>query len=59
MNSEQESHSLSDLSPVSPDEGRTDSPRPWRAPTVTRVSLEQTLFTPGSMVDGLTQTSTV
>jgi hypothetical protein len=59
MKAERDSHSRSDLSPVSPDEGHDDAARPWRAPTVTRVSLEQTLFTPGSATDGLTQTSTV
>jgi hypothetical protein len=58
MKDEQERHSPSDLSPVSPDEGHDDVSRLWRAPTVTRVSLERTLFTPGSGSDGFTSTTT-
>jgi hypothetical protein len=45
---EQESHSVSDLSP---DKAHDGASRPWRAPTVTRVSLEQTLFFSGSPTD--------
>jgi hypothetical protein len=54
MKAERDSHSLSDPLPVSTDEGHADASRPWRAPTVTRMSLEQTLFDLGSVIDGST-----
>jgi hypothetical protein len=51
MKDERDSHSPSDPAPVSSDEGHADAARLWRAPTVTRVSLEQTLFGLGSPTD--------
>jgi hypothetical protein len=48
MKDERDSDSLSDLSP---DDGHADAARPWRVPIVTRVSLAQTLFGPGSPTD--------
>lgn len=48
MKYEQESHSVSDLSP---DDGQAEASRLWRAPIVTRVSLDQTLFFSGSPND--------
>jgi hypothetical protein len=54
MKDERDSDSLSDLSP---DDGHADAARPWRAPTVTRMSLEQTLFFSGSITDGATGSS--
>jgi hypothetical protein len=58
MKDERESHSPSDPSPVSSDEGHADAARPWRAPTVTRVSLEQTLSNTGSGGDATAPGST-
>jgi hypothetical protein len=57
MKDERESHSLPDVSSVSSDDGHAEAARSWRAPTVTRMSLEQTLFFSGSITDGATGSS--
>jgi hypothetical protein len=52
MKADQESHSPSDRPPVPSDERPDDAARPaWRAPTVTRISLEQTLTGTGTPND--------
>jgi hypothetical protein len=52
MKADQESHSPSDRPPVPSDERPDDAARPaWRAPTVTRISLEQTLAQGGTPND--------
>ena len=54
MKDDRESHSPSDLLPVPSGERPDDAARPtWRAPTVTRISLEQTLAGAGSPTDAL------
>jgi hypothetical protein len=57
MKDERESRSLQDVPPVSLDDGHAEAARSWRAPTVTRMSLEQTLFFTGSITDGATGSS--
>jgi hypothetical protein len=52
MKADQESRSPSDVPPASSDGRPDDAAHPtWRAPTVTRISLEQTLTGPGSQLD--------
>jgi hypothetical protein len=58
MKNEQERHSVSVVSRVSSAVGHDDASRPWRAPTVTRVSLEQTLSNVGSGGDATAPGST-
>lgn len=38
--------------------GSEDTRRPWRAPVVTRLSVERTLFHTGSPIDGASSGST-
>jgi hypothetical protein len=54
MKDDRESHSPSDRPAVPSDERADNAARPtWRAPTVTRITLEHTLASGGSPNDNL------